>query len=117
MKDSRTYKLHQLLKRLGKAVHGSVVDSDEVQACLHELHRSGWDGLMLLEASLVCREDGSWEGQDASVHIHVDPNQSKVNYLIDARDADFLRSLGISPSRHRSQPSPQRCEPDQRDSD
>ena len=110
MRDSRTYKLHQLLKRLGQAVNGSVVNSDEGQACLHELHRTGWDGVMLLEASLVCREDGSWDGRDASVHIHVDPSQTQVAYRINAHDAHFLHSLGISPSRHRAQPSPVRSD-------
>ena len=106
MKESRTQKLQQLLKRLGRAVQGSVVNSDEVSSCLHELRRDGWDAVMLLDASLVCRQDGSVETKDAAVHIHVDPVEHKVSYRIDARDAAMLRALGISPSRHRTPASP-----------
>ena len=104
MEERRTQKLHQLLKRLGQAVHGSVVESDEVQACLHEMHALGWNGVMLLEASLACLESEGVATEEASVHIHVDASAAKVSYQIDARDAEILASLGISPTRHRSSP-------------
>ncbi len=102
MQERRTQKLHELLKRLGQAVHGSVVQSEEVRGCLKELQEAGWSAVMLLEASLACREDHGLETEDASVRIHIDPQQGKVSYRIDARDAEILASLGISPSRHRS---------------
>ena len=102
MQERRTQKLHELLKRLGQAVHGSVVQSDEVRGCLKEL----------LEASLACREDRGLETDEASVRIHIDPQQGKVSYRIDARDAEILGSLGISPSRHRSASRQPRSEPD-----
>jgi hypothetical protein len=105
MEESRTQKIQQLLRRLGKAVHGSVVRSEEVQECLHELHEAGWDAVMLLEASLACRSTGAMEVEDASMHVHVDPSSTRVAYRINARDAGILSSLGISPSRHRSAPS------------
>ena len=38
MEESRTQRLQQLLKRLGRAVQGSVVQSEEVRECLEELH-------------------------------------------------------------------------------
>lgn len=105
MEESRTQRLQQLLKRLGQAVHSSVVHSREVRACLDELHDDGWRAVMMLEASMVCRDKGDVEARDGAVHIHVDPSEAKVNYRIDADDAAFLISLGISPSRHRSKPS------------
>ena len=105
MEESRTQKLQQLLRRLGQAVQGSVVQSKEVRACLDELHQSGWKAVMLLEASLVCREDGTLAAEDGSVRIHVDPSQAAARYRIDSDDAAFLSSLGISPTRHRSRPS------------
>lgn len=106
MEESRTQKLQQLLRRLGQAVQGSVVQSKEVRACLDELHQSGWKAVMLLEASLVCRESGAVAVEDGSVRIHVDPSQAVARYQIDSDDAAFLSSLGISPTRHRSRPSP-----------
>jgi hypothetical protein len=105
MDQSRTQKLQQLLKRLSQAVHSSVVRSDEVQACLQELRQDGWDAVMLLEASLVCRNEGAVDTDSASLHVHIDPGSDKVRYRIDARDAAFLNSVGISPSRHRATPS------------
>jgi hypothetical protein len=106
MEESRTQRVQQLLRRLGKAVHGTVVRSDEVQSCLRELHDAGWEAVMLFEASLACRPSGNGlEVEDASMHFHVDPSPARVTYRIDARDAELLSGLGISPSRHRSRPS------------
>lgn len=103
--ESRTKKLHQLLKRLGAAVHGSIVNSEEVASCLRELKDGGWDAVMLMEASLVCRDEGGTPVEGTSLHIHVDPASEKVSYRITAVDARLLHSLGISPTRHRSLPS------------
>ncbi len=112
MEESRTQKLQQLLKRLGQAVHGSVVQSQEVRACLDELHEDGWRAVMLLEASLVCRDSGGLEVEDGAIHIHVDPSDVTADYRLDAQDAKLLSSLGISPSRHRSRTTPPRSRAD-----
>ena len=61
MEESRTQRLHELLRRLGKALHATVVSSEEVRECLEELHEDGWQAVMMLEASLVCGEDGRWQ--------------------------------------------------------
>jgi hypothetical protein len=102
MEESRTQKLQQLLRRLGQAVHGSVIQSKEVRECLDELHEDGWRAVMLLEASLACRDGGTLDVEDGSIHIHVDPSEVTADYRIDATDARLLSALGISPSRHRS---------------
>ena len=112
MEESRTQRLQQLLKRLGQAVHGSVSQSEEVRECLEELHEDGWRAVMLLESSLVCREGGVLEMEEGAIHIHVDPSEADVNYLIDADDARLLSTLGISPTRHRSPRSRPRSEVD-----
>jgi len=105
MEESRTQKLQQLLRRLGKAVHGSVVRSEEVRACLDELHEDGWRAVMLLETSLACGEDGSIEAERGTLRLHVDTDDgSSPEYRIDTADARFLSALGISACRHRSQP-------------
>ncbi len=112
MEESRTQRLQQLLKRLGQAVHGSVVQSKEVRECLDELHENGWRAVMLLEASLACRDGGVLDVENGAIHIHVDPTEAAADYRIDAGDAQFLTSLGISPTRHRSRPTSPRPEPD-----
>ena len=112
MEESRTNRLQQLLKRLGQAVHGSVAQSSEVRECLEELHEDGWRAVMLLEASLVCRDGGVLEAEEGAIHIHVDPSEADVNYRIDSTDAKLLSSLGISPTRHRAQRSRPRPDPD-----
>jgi len=108
LEESRTKRLQQLLKRLGQAVHGSVVQSQEVRDCLEELHEDGWRAVMLLESSLVCRDSGVLSAKDATIHIHVDPSEAAAAYRIDADDAQLLNSLGISPTRHRARPSRRR---------
>ena len=59
MEERRSRKLQDILRRLGRAVHGSVVNSDEVQMCLRELHENRWDAVMLLEASVACKDEGT----------------------------------------------------------
>lgn len=102
MEQSRTQLLQELLKRLGQALHGTVVNSDEVRGCLRQLHEHGWEAVMMLEASVACRSDGDPELEEASMHIHADPTEAKVSFRMNLHDAAFLASLGISPSRHRS---------------
>jgi len=102
MEERRSRKLQDILRRLGKAVHGSVVNSDEVQMCLRELHENRWDAVMLLEASVACKDEEDDGKEKASVHIHTRGEPARVSYRINLQDAGFLSSLGISPSRYRS---------------
>jgi len=115
MEESRTQRLHELLRRLGKALHATVVRSDEVRECLEELHEDGWQAVMMLETSLVCGEDGSVEVGRGTMRLHVGENSSMPEYRIGVDDARFLSSIGISIGRHRSPakklPRPQ-SEPD-----
>jgi len=104
MEESRTRQLQDLLKRLGRAVHGSVVNSSEVRECLRQLQECGFSAVMLLEAAVACKDDEP-QPSPATLRIHVEPTESRVEYRIDASDAELLRSLGISPSRQPSHPS------------
>ncbi len=104
MDDTRTKKLHGLLERLGRAIRRSVADSDDVNSCLAELRADGWDAVMFLEAALGCRNDVDFDPDDDALRIHVGRTHRGAEYRIDSADARWLASLGISPSRHRSQP-------------
>lgn len=103
MEDSRTHRLRKLLKQLGEAVHGSVTNSEDVRDRLQELHDDGWQAVMIVEASLACREDGTVGVERGTVRLHVDDDDVSVRYRIGSGDARFLSSLGISADRHRSQ--------------
>jgi len=102
MDQSKTRKLHQLLRRLGKAVHASVVRSDEVRACLSELHGDGWRAVMLVETSLAVDENGAVEAETGTMRLHIDTDRDTLDYRIGVNDAALLSSLGITPGRHRS---------------
>jgi hypothetical protein len=102
MEESRTQRLHELLRRLGKALHATVVRSDEVRECLEELHDDGWQAVMMLETSLVCGKDGSVEVGRGTMRLHVADGSSTAEYRIGVDDARFLSSIGISVGRHRS---------------
>ena len=78
MEESRTQRLQELLRRLGKAVHGSVVRSEEVRTCLDELHNEGWRAVMLLETSLACGESGLVEVDSGTLRMHVDTTDPAV---------------------------------------
>jgi hypothetical protein len=112
MEESRTQRLQQLLRRLGQAVQSSVASSEEVRDCLDQLHEDGWRAVMLLQSSLVCRDGGGLEANDGSIHIHVEPDDGEISYRIDAEDARWLSTLGISPTRHRSRRTGPRSEVD-----
>jgi hypothetical protein len=102
MEEPRTQRLHELLRRLGKALHATVVRSDEVRECLEELHEDGWQAVMMLETSLVCGEDGSVEVGRGTMRLHVAESSASPEYRIGVDDARFLSSIGISAGRHRS---------------
>jgi hypothetical protein len=102
MEESRTQRLHELLRRLGKALHATVVRSDEVRDCLQELHNDGWQAVMMLETSVACGEDGSLEAGQGTMRLHIEENSTTPEYRIGVDDARFLSSLGISAGRHRS---------------
>jgi len=117
MEESRTQRLHELLRRLGKALHATVVRSDEVRECLEELHEDGWQAVMMLETSLVCGEDGSVEVGRGTMRLHVNEDTSTREYRIGVEDARFLSSIGISIGRHRSPAKSLPPPPSQPDSD
>ena len=102
MDESRTQRLHQLLRRLGKAVHASVARSDEVRSCLADLHEDGWKAVMLVETSLACDENGVIESETGTMRLHVEADPEDPSYRIGVDDAAWLSSLGIAAGRHRS---------------
>lgn len=99
MGDQSQERLQELLKQLGQALHGSAVNSKDVRHCLRELGAAGWDGVMVLSASLACRRDGSVDIDRASLHVHAEPAVREATQpQLTASDAQILRQLGIAPT-------------------
>ena len=77
-----------------------------VQRILAELEREGWDGVMVLEASMACRKT---EASQARLHVKTTPRVAPTilegDFRLNAGDARMLAALGISPSRYRTRPS------------
>ena len=102
MDESRTKKLHEMLRRLGKAVHGSVARSGEVRACLSDLHEDGWRAVMLVETSLACEKNGTVEVEAGTMRLHSDSDRESPEYRLGVSDVSCLSSLGIAPGKHRA---------------
>jgi hypothetical protein len=102
--DARRETLKLLLERLGRMIHAAVVDSDEVNDCLAELHGDGWDAVMFLEASMLCRRNDDGLPDEEGLQVHITHTRPQTEYRLDAADARWLASIGISPTKHRSQP-------------
>jgi len=117
MDEARTRRLQRLLRRLGQAVHGSVVRSDDVRGCLEELHENGWRAVMLVETSVACDEHGELDVAKGTLRLHVDDERDAVGYRIDVDDARWLSSLGIAAGRHRGNGIQVSREPVERDVD
>jgi hypothetical protein len=117
MDEAKTTRLHQLLRRLGQAVHGSVVHSDDVKECLQELHESGWRAVMLVETSVACDEHGAVEPTTGTLRLHVDETADEAKYRIGVNDARLLSSLGIAPGRHRAHGAGSRRAPAEKEAD
>lgn len=103
MDDQRREELARLLEQLGTAIHAAASGSVEVRHCLDELRAAGWDAALFLDAVMARRSDAG-SPITAGVPIHVGPPRSTTEYRLDAADARWLESLGISPTRHRSLP-------------
>ncbi|MGD8439801.1 MAG: hypothetical protein PVG53_04650 [Holophagae bacterium] len=103
MDEPRTDKLQQLLERLGRAIHASVVDSAEVDECLSRLRGDGWNGELLIEAALVGRGGDETRSAGGRLKIRVH-RRDRPEYLLSADDARWLVAIGISPTRQRSHP-------------
>jgi len=91
------------MRRLAKAIHSTVVRSEEIRACLDELREEGWRAVMLVETSLACGENGSVEVEKGVLRMHVDTTDPAVpEYRLGVADVRFLSELGIAAGRHRS---------------
>lgn len=104
MDHGQSERLRELLERLGTAIHASVADADEVQRCLAELRGDGWDAVMILEATLLCRHDENTDPIQGELRIHVGGKRTEAEYRIGSDDARWLAAIGVSPTRHRSHP-------------
>ena len=104
MDDEKRARLNELLETLGHTINRAVSDSDEVNHVLAELHSHGWDAVMFLSASMLCRQDAGGDEVNEGVRIQVGTADREVAYRLDAADARWLSAIGISPTRHRSHP-------------
>jgi len=78
-----------LLSELERALLEAISESPEVHRALWRLQREGY----VLHLALDCERDG--EAGGASL------DEPPPTFRIDARDLQFLRSIGIDPTRKR----------------
>ena len=86
-------KLHQLLLVLRGALARALSDSSEAGRAVREIKREGWSLYLVVDQ----QED---EGSGAALELTARqaPAESPV-FKIDGQDLNFLRSIGIDPTR------------------
>ncbi len=86
-------KLHQLLLVLRGALARALSDSTEAGRAVREIKREGWSLYLVVDQ----QED---EGSGAALELTTKkaPAEAPV-FKIDSQDLNFLRSIGIDPTR------------------
>jgi len=86
-------KLHQLLLVLRGALARALSDSSEGGRAVREIKREGWSLYLVVDQ----QED---EGSGAALELTAkQPPAEAPVFKIDGQDLNFLRSIGIDPTR------------------
>ena len=84
-----TSRMRELVELLGKAIHDSLTESDEISEVVQLIRAEGFDVMLMLEASIALNEiSEEEEGEETAEGEAVGP--------FTPNDLSFLRSLRIS---------------------
>lgn len=86
-------KLRQLLQDLRGAVSKTLADSPDVERSMDRIRDEGWSVYLVVDRK---REDETPEGIELTADR---TSMREVTFRIDRRDLEFLRSIGIDPTR------------------
>ncbi|NHZ73856.1 MAG: hypothetical protein GWP16_05245 [Nitrospirae bacterium] len=86
-------KLRRLLQDLKGAISKTLAESPDVERSMERIREEGWSVYLVVDRK---REDETPEG----VELTADRGAAReVLFRIDRQDLEFLRSLGIDPTR------------------
>lgn len=96
-------KIKQLLKDLGEAINESISGSEDVNEHIQRIKNEGYNLYVVLDATIgLDREDGSPAEpakESQAPGMEVATVRRDVQFRIDVNDLNFLRSVGIDPTR------------------
>ena len=82
--------LKQLMKQLGNAINESLSESESVSGALADLRESGYDVILILEATIGFHKRG-----EVAATISKMPGLPSGELILSDQDASFLKSLKI----------------------
>lgn len=97
MNEPMNERIRQLVDELRGAVSQALVDSVDVDQALRNIRQEGWSLYLVVDRK---RGDEELEAYEIATDA---PVQGEAVFRIDASDLDFLRSIGIDPTRRTRQ--------------
>lgn len=109
-------RLKQLLKELGAAINESISASEEVNQQIQRIKDEGYNLYVFLDATIGLNREGDTDTSETTERHEVGAAMvrrelpKEVQFRIDMNDLNFLRTLGIDPTRKVKRPK-HRIEP------
>lgn len=105
-------KIKQLLQDLGTAINESISGSEDVNRHIQRIRDEGYDLYVVLDATIGLNKQDEDEGA-ATEETAVTPAKParEVQFRINVNDLQFLRAVGIDPTRKVKVKSTRRVEP------
>lgn len=91
-------KIRELLKELGTAINESISASNEVNERIQKIRDEGYDLYVVLDATIGLNKNDD-EGTTTEQTTEIAVRGREVQFRIDVQDLNFLRSVGIDPTR------------------
>ncbi len=92
-------KIKQLLQDLGTAINESISGSEDVNRHIQKIRDEGYDLYVVLDATIgLNKQDADDSDGDALVATPAEPPK-EVQFRINVNDLNFLRAVGIDPTR------------------
>ncbi|HEX2060984.1 MAG TPA: hypothetical protein VHK90_09605 [Thermoanaerobaculia bacterium] len=94
-------KIKQLLQDLGTAINESISGSEDVNRHIQKIRDEGYDLYVVLDATIGLNKQEPDDDHRHSAPAAAVPSTPprEVQFRIDVRDLNFLRSVGIDPTR------------------
>jgi uncharacterized protein (UPF0335 family) len=83
-------RLRELIEELGKAIHESVTESEQIAGVVHDIRRHGFDVMLMLEATIGLNDMAANPDRDEE-----DP-EPELEGQFTTHDLHFLKSLRIA---------------------
>lgn len=91
-------RIRQMLEELGAVINETVSNSPEVNGRIQKIRDEGYDLYVMLDATIGLSRTDDEEARAETTHRLALP-AGEAQFRIDIDDLNFLRSVGIDPTR------------------